>query len=49
MMSKGKKAVLEEVKKLKLERKKVKDRLKAWADGNSEVYTEEGMRVGGVV
>jgi hypothetical protein len=44
-MVNSKKQVLEEVKKLKAERKKVKDTLKAWAEGNNEVYDENGMKV----
>jgi hypothetical protein len=44
-MSKSSKLVLEEVKKLKAERKKIKDTLKAWAEGSTEIYDENGMRM----
>ncbi len=44
-MSKNKKQILEEVKKLKLERQRVKDRLKKWAKGDVSIYDGDGMRV----
>jgi hypothetical protein len=30
---------------IKAERKKLKDALKAWAEGSTEVYDENGMKV----